>query len=408
MATNVKVKKKKGSYDNPKLFTYITVSLAVVIALITVIAIVIYTSGNYVGKVNGKKIYDYEYEYYLYLELSEMQSAVDVEGLSQSEQTEKYREFWNTPDENGVYPEDKAKKNALEEVRKFKASYLYALKEGYKLNKEEKSNIKTNIDFTLQQWQAQYQSFGLNISREDLIKNLCATMTLNQYKEYMIQYATIEKYKDALKETYDISDEEIKNIYEEDRDKYRYVDIRVLFMKAINDEKEEMNEDEYKELLDKANEIAKSFNETGKYDDKDFAEYVKENTHEDSATGLYTIMKESREHKSEKINEYVFKLEKDDFNEDGYTEYTVIEDEDMGGIYILRGEKIVDLDTEEDEEDENALSGKDIKDRITAERKEELAVEDLEKSVDNDNYAVKNLKEKVMQKYVDEWDLRNQ
>ena len=54
------------------------------------------------------------------------------------------------------------------------------------------------------------------------------------------------------------------------------------------------------------------------------------------------------------------------------------------------------------------MSGQDIKDRIIAERKEEIAVEDLEKAVDNETYAVKKVKDKVMQKYVDEWDLRNQ
>ncbi|NLN05983.1 MAG: hypothetical protein GX166_14505 [Clostridiaceae bacterium] len=408
MATNVKVKKKKGTYDNPKLFTFITIGLAAIIILITVIAIVIYTTGNYVGYVNGKKLYDYEYEYYLYLELSKMQSEIDVEGLSDKEKTEKYREFWNTPDENGVYPEEKAKMNALEEARKFKAFYLYARKEGYKLSKEEQSNIKSNIDFTLQQWMSQYTSIGLSVSREALIRNLCGTMTLNQYKKYMIQYATIEKYKDALKETYMVSDEEIRNIYNEDRDKYRVVDIRVLFLEAVNDEGEDMTDEEYEELLKKAEEIAKSFNETGKYDDKDFKEYVKENTDEYSTDGLHRIIKESREHKSEKLNEFAYKLEKDDFNEDGITEYVVIEDKDTNGIYVVCGEKIIDLDTEEDEEDENEISGKDIKDRIIAERKEELAVEDLEKAVDNETYAVKRVRDKVMQKYVDEWDLRNQ
>jgi hypothetical protein len=408
MATNVKVKKKKGTYDNPKLFTYITIGLAAIIILITVIAIVIYTTGNYVGYVNGKKLYDYEYEYYLYLELSEMQAEIDVEGLSDQEKTEKYREFWNTPDENGVYPEEKAKMNALEEARKFKAFYLLAKKEGYKLSKEEQSNIKTNIDFTLQQWMSQYANMGMSVPREALIRNLCGTMTLNQYKKYMIQYATIEKYKDALKETYTISDEEIRNIYNEDRDKYRVVDIRVLFMEAVNEEGEDMTEEEYEELLEKAEEIAKSFNETGKYDDKEFPEYVKENTDEYTTDGIHRIIKESREHNFEKINEFAYELEKEDFNEDGVTEHVVIEDEDKKGVYIVRGEKIIDIDTEKDEEDENEVSGQDIKDRIIAERKEEIAVEDLEKAVDNETYAVKKVKDKVMQKYVDEWDLRNQ
>ena len=214
-------------------------------------------------------------------------------------------------------------------------------------------------------------------------------MTLNQYKKYKIQYATIEKYKDALKETYTISDEEIWNIYNEDRDKYRVVDFRVLFMEAVNEEGEDMTEEEYEELLEKAEEIAKSFNETGKYDDKEFPEYVKENTDEYTTDGIHRIIKESREHNVEKINEFAYELEKEDFNEDGVTEHVVIEDEDKKGVYIVRGEKIIDIDTEKDEEDENEVSGQDIKDRIIAERKEEIAVEDLEKAVDNETYGVK-------------------
>ena len=54
---------------------------------------------------------------------------------------------------------------------------------------------------------SQYANMGMSVPRA-LIRNLCGTMTLNQYKKYMIQCATIEKYKDALKETYTISDEE--------------------------------------------------------------------------------------------------------------------------------------------------------------------------------------------------------
>ena len=51
MATNVKVK-RKGTYDNPKLFNTLR-WFGYSIILITVIAIVIYTT-KYVGYVNGR------------------------------------------------------------------------------------------------------------------------------------------------------------------------------------------------------------------------------------------------------------------------------------------------------------------------------------------------------------------
>ena len=47
---------------------------------------------------------------------------------------------------------------------------------------------------------------GNERAREALIRNLCGTMTLNQYKKYMIQYATIEKYR-MLSRRHTISDE---------------------------------------------------------------------------------------------------------------------------------------------------------------------------------------------------------
>lgn len=412
MATNVKAKKKKGTYDNPKLFIYATVSLAILIALIVVLSLIIYNSSNYVGKVSGKKIYNYEYEYYLFLELSELQADVDVEGLSDAEKEAKYKEFWSTPNENGEYPEDIAKRNALEEARKFKASYILATQKGFKLSKKEKTNIKNNIDYTLQMWMSYYSQLGLSISRADLIKDLCATMTLEQYKDYMVQYTAIQQYKESLKETYTVSDEEIKSIYEKDVDKYRFVDIRLLFMKAVDEDGEELSETEYAKLLEEANKIAKSFNDTGKYEDKDFKEYVKSNNDETSKEGFYTINKDEYEHKSKKINEYAYSLKREDFNNDGITEYKVIEDEDMKGIYVVRGEGIVDIDTPEPDKDEDSTtaevkkSGKDIKDKIAAERKEEMAVEEIEQAVSGPAYAVSNKKEKIMKKYVDDWGLR--
>ena len=404
MAKKSTKKKKKGSYDNPKLFTYISIGLAAIIVIISALVLLIHFSNNYVGKVKGEKIYDYEYEYFLYIELSEMYASVDVTDLSDAEKAEKYEAFWNTKDEDGLYPEDRAKEQALEEARKFKASYILANEKGFKVSRKEAKNLKLNIDTYINQMLYQYQAYGLSVTKEALVKDLTGTMNLAQYKNFMVQQACIEKYKDALKENYAVSEGEIKSIYDEARDDYRFIELRVFFKSALDEDKKELSEEDYAKFLEEMQEIAEAFNEDGKYDDKSFSEYIKEHTEDSSKDGLYTINKAEGGHKSEKINEYAYGLEREDLEKN---EYVLIEDEDTEGIYIVLLEKIIDLDTEDDPEDEDAISGKDIKDGIISVREEEMAIEDIENAVDNDKYKVVNRKDKIMQKYIDGYGLRS-
>ncbi len=398
MATNVKGKKKRGNSENSKLITYGTIGLAAIVLIIVIAVISIELSTNDVGKVQGEKIYDYEYEFYLNKALSDLQAEVDVEGKTEEEKYEIYKKFWSTPDENGVLPEQKAKKNALEDARKFKASYALALEKGFKLTKKEKNTIISNIDYTLDYMLQMYGAYGY--TRDNVIAQMCATMSLKEYKKYSICSATVEKYKNNLKEGYSVTDQEIKEIYEKDINKYRKVDVRFLFLANKDEKGEKLSDTKYDELLAKANAIAKAINETGKYEDKDFETYIKANS-DDSGTGLVTISSES-ENSSKKINEYAYARKQEELKDKEFTDCVVIEDEDAGGIYVVRTEKIEDLDNSKTDEKENLTS---IKDRIKAERLEELAVKEIEDITKSDKYKVKNTQDKIMQKYIDKLGL---
>lgn len=63
MASNLKVKKSKKSYDN-KVITWISIGLAAFIAVVVAIVLIITLTTGYVAKVDGLKIYDYEYIYF--------------------------------------------------------------------------------------------------------------------------------------------------------------------------------------------------------------------------------------------------------------------------------------------------------------------------------------------------------
>ena len=139
-----KNQKKKGTYGN-KIIMWISIGLAVFVALIIGVYFIITATTGFIGKVDGYKIYDYEYQYYLETALSEEYSEnyeepENADDMSEEELAAHYDAFWTE--------ERKAEcaKKALDEVRKFKAMYSLAVKNGYKLNSTERANIKSQVD----------------------------------------------------------------------------------------------------------------------------------------------------------------------------------------------------------------------------------------------------------------------
>ena len=98
MASNLKVKKSKKSYDN-KVITWISIGLAAFIVVVVAIVLIITLTTGYVAKVDGLKIYDYEYIYFLqsamYTEYSEnFEEPEGFDDLSTEEQDALTKEFW--------------------------------------------------------------------------------------------------------------------------------------------------------------------------------------------------------------------------------------------------------------------------------------------------------------------------
>lgn len=222
MAANAmkKNQKKKGTYDN-KIIMWISIGLAVFVALIIGVYFIITATTGFIGKVDGYKIYDYEYQYYLETALSEEYSEnyeepENADDMSEEELAAHYDAFWTE--------ERKAEcaKKALDEVRKFKAMYSLAVKNGYKLNSTERANIKSQVD----SYYNLYLNYGY--SSEMILQYFFFGMSLSEYKDYAVQQSAIEKYKVDLKEKYEATEDDLRAIYDEDPDYYRSVSIRYL------------------------------------------------------------------------------------------------------------------------------------------------------------------------------------
>lgn len=222
MAANAmkKNQKKKGTYDN-KIIMWISIGLAVFVALIIGVYFIITATTGFIGKVDGYKIYDYEYQYYLETALSKEYSEnyeepENADDMSKEELAAHYDAFWTE--------ERKAEcaKKALDEVRKFKAMYSLAVKNGYKLNSTERANIKSQVD----SYYNLYLNYGY--SSEMILQYFFFGMSLSEYKDYAVQQSAIEKYKVDLKEKYEATEDDLRAIYDEDPDYYRSVSIRYL------------------------------------------------------------------------------------------------------------------------------------------------------------------------------------
>ena len=226
MATNIKAKKKKGSYDN-KLIIWLSVGLGALVAVIVAIALIITLSSNFVGRVNGKKIYTYEYNHFLREAVSEEYNAnfddfkpENYDDMTDEEQNKVFDNFFT--DERKA----KCEENALEKAREYKAECIIAKQKGFGLTSSERAAVKSNIDYYI----SLYMNYGYSQESATYLMTQGA-MTLSEYKDFMIQQSMIEKYKNSLKETYDVSDAELKTEYDKEPNDYRTVNGRVFQFK---------------------------------------------------------------------------------------------------------------------------------------------------------------------------------
>ncbi len=217
MATNLKAKKKKGTYDN-KIILWISVALAVFVGLVVGIYAIVTYSTNYVAKVDGEKIYTYEYNHFLRQALSEsFEEPEGYEDMSSEEKDEAFRAYFTEE------VQKECAKTALEEARKFNAQYLLAKDAGFKLTSEEKANVKSSIDYYYSMY---VSSYGLSEEMAEMYVT-GGGMELDEYKDFSLKQQTIEKYKNHLKEAYKVTTEEMKEIYDKEPNDYRTIAGRV-------------------------------------------------------------------------------------------------------------------------------------------------------------------------------------
>lgn len=397
MSTDVKKKKKRGTADDTKLIKVLVISLSALVVVSVVVAILLVTSGNYVAKVKGEKIYTHEYTYFLNMAISEEVEKIEIpEDATTEEQTEAYKTYFTTKGDDGKYPLDRIIENAIEEARIFKASYLLAKDKGYELTSEEKSNVETNLDSMINYYYQMYSQYGNSMTYDDVVEYYCGGMTLKQYKAFGILDTTIAKYKEALKETYEVDEDALRAIYDENPNDYRKITVQKFFLSTQttdeNDSTVDMTEEQKAEVKAKIDDYLAKF-QSGELVFEDTIVSDSEETSASTDKGISTINNNSLTN-VEVIDEWA--LEKQAV--DGENEYTVLESDT--GYYIVRCTEIEDYDNSEDSEEGAEDS---IRNTIKATWLEEKAADQVrEEALADSSFVLTDRKEDRMQELIDE------
>lgn len=242
MSTNIKTKKKTGLYGkkvlsgkkkesyNNNLIKWIIIGLASAVAIIVAVFLIINLTSNYVGKVAGKKVMKYEYRYFLQEAITEEYQAnfddFKPEGYDDmsNEEQEKIFESFFTEERRAL-----CEQNALEKAREFKAEHIIAVSKGFALDSASKASVKNYVDSMYAYYYDAYKN-NKNVNAVEYAKYLITrgTMTLTEYKSFLIEQEEIEAYKASLKEGYEVSDDELRAVYDENPDDYRTVTTRVF------------------------------------------------------------------------------------------------------------------------------------------------------------------------------------
>ena len=187
---------KKVSKFDTKIILIIVIAVAVITAAIVAAVLIDADSKSYVGYVDGKRVPVLEYRIFLDDAVAEMESEADEADENFSAST-----YW-TADKQA-----EAQEHALKEVAEFNGKYRLAVKNGCNLSKQEKTNIKNNLNYYINIY---YQMYGSSYSVDQIVKLVTGVNVtydeLDEYCKYANKLAAIEKYRDKLEETYKVED----------------------------------------------------------------------------------------------------------------------------------------------------------------------------------------------------------
>lgn len=192
---------------------------------------------------DGKKvaeITDAEFKYKLTNLMMQFEQAYGI-----TDQTQRLN-FWLTPYE-GVTQLEQIKSFALEQMKYEKVEYLKAIEAGTRLSNQEKDDLKATFESVEKQFKD---------NNQDIDDYLIASfgISFRMYKDISERSKIASKFSTLQISQINVSDDEIKNYYDENIDKFYSVNVRHILLLTTDDAGAALDE----EIIEEKRELAQT------------------------------------------------------------------------------------------------------------------------------------------------------
>ncbi len=214
-------------------------------------------SETYVATLGADKLWSADYGYFFSKAVSEIISedfTID-NTLSEKEQYDQLVAFLNgSYKDSGKTYLEYCKERALELQMQFIITYNKAIEAGNALTDERIEELNSEIDSLIDQYLSYYgSSFG--VSTRDEMMDYMMGMNVNEYKRFNLLQTIVSEFADAKMKEMKPSGDVLKAYYNANKDSYRTVTVRHIFLSLVDKDGNAVSTDKKAEITAIANQL---------------------------------------------------------------------------------------------------------------------------------------------------------
>lgn len=230
------------------------------IMLVAAIAVVVLALGgyiwyssitSYVVTIAGEKVSSADYKYFLSTVKYQMESDANIND------EESKKAFWDSK-VDGIDAKEIAKQRALDSIKEYKIQLIKAKESGLFLNDNDNKQIDTSIEQFFNQiiLSNQIASKEQDVKKpEEVIKEMYG-VSVDECKNIFRNLKLIYKLVEQEQKKIEVTEEEMKKRYNENKDTFDTVDVRHILLSTWNKETgEALSEEEKKKVYEEAKKI---------------------------------------------------------------------------------------------------------------------------------------------------------
>lgn len=214
-------------------------------------------SETVVGTLGESQLWSSDYMYFFSnacMEIIGEDYEADAE-LSEKEQYEDLKEFLEKPYKNeGITYLEKCKAHAFELYRQFLITYNTAVAEDEPLTEDEIATLDSEVDSFVDQYLSYYGA-SMNISNRDEMMDYLMGMNVNEYKRLNRLQHVVSQFAETQMEAMKPSQEDLRNYYNQNKDDFRVVTVRHIFLSLLDEEGEAVSAEKKASITAVANQL---------------------------------------------------------------------------------------------------------------------------------------------------------